>query len=176
MILSMYEADYRMLQESGSSLKELAREVMSDLEQRKGMNLEWIAAVHEKSGHPHVHISIMSVGKNEEGKNKRLQIDKQDFGWLRDRFLEKIETRVPDIHGFQNKETENNRPRQRSKTRSPSRDVVRQAQTLAHSSEDKMLSQLKDKRNKRRRTKRATSRVQEQRKIESQTQSQTKDH
>ncbi|GMA65646.1 hypothetical protein NZD89_27970 (plasmid) [Alicyclobacillus fastidiosus] len=163
MILSMYESDYRALLDSGSNLKELAREVMSDLEERKGMKLEWIGAVHENSGHPHVHLGIMSVGVTEDGKARRLYIDKEsDLPWLRERFLEKIERRVPGFEHDHNKERDQ-RVQERAKVRPASRNMSHSLNSLAHTYHDRIKSEMKDKRNRHRRTKRATSRIQQQR-------------
>ncbi|MFD1674156.1 hypothetical protein [Alicyclobacillus fodiniaquatilis] len=163
MILSMYENDYRSLLESGSNLKDLAREVLSDLEEHKGMKLEWIGAVHEKSGHPHVHIGIMSVGVTPEGVTRRLYLNRdQDLPWLREKFLEKIQQRVPEIGRDYNKEREHNRTHERPKMRSATRQMSHSLQALAHTMEH-TKSLMKDKRNRQRRSKRAKSRIQHQR-------------
>lgn len=164
MILSMYEQDYRALLESGSDYKELTRELMSDLEERKGMKLEWIAAVHEKEGHPHVHIAIMSAGKGEDGKSHRLFLDKDtDLPWLREQFLERIQERVPELEQGHYREREQGRSHQRSHVRSESRNVAHSLSSLAQTYEERMKPILKEKRNQQRRTKRAKSRVQLQR-------------
>ncbi|WP_436664470.1 relaxase MobL (plasmid) [Alicyclobacillus acidoterrestris] len=164
MILSMYESDYRALQDSGSNLKDLAREVMKDLEERKGMKLEWIGAVHENSGHPHVHLAIMSVGETEDGKSRRLYLDKaHDLPWLREKFLEKIQERVPDIERDRMKERDHQRPRERSRIRPVSRQMSHSLHSLSEHAQERMRSSMKDKRNRKRRSRRATSRIQQQR-------------
>ncbi|MCF8568153.1 hypothetical protein LLE49_25850 [Alicyclobacillus tolerans] len=166
MILSMYEEDYRALLDSGSNFKEITREMMADLEQRKGMKLEWIAAVHEKEGHPHVHIAIMSAGRGEDGKQHRLFLDKDtDLPWLRERFLERIQERVPELE----KHHERNHPgraQQRTRVRSESRNVAHSISSLAQTYDQKMKPLMKEKRNQQRRKKRAKSRIDLQRQSE----------
>lgn len=165
MIFSMYEGDYQALKESGANLKELAREVLADLEERKGLKLEWIGALHENSGHPHVHIGIMSVGVDADGQNRRLYLDKQnDLPWLREKFLEKIEKRVPEIERDYGRDLNRNHERvnERSKVRPASRQMSNTLQSMSQNSE-RIKSQSKDKRNRKRRSKRAVSRIEQQR-------------
>ncbi|SFV03631.1 hypothetical protein [Alicyclobacillus macrosporangiidus] len=96
MILSLRETDYRALLEAGGSFKDMARELIRDLEERKGIQLTWIGAVHEKSRHPHIHLSIMSVGTDAQGHNRRLYLNKEDCEWLRQALDKKLERYVPE--------------------------------------------------------------------------------
>lgn len=84
-ILSMREEDYKQLVENGISFKEMTRDLMQQLEERKGLQLNWIAAQHDKAGHPHVHVAIRSVGEDATGQDRRLKLDKDDIAWLRER-------------------------------------------------------------------------------------------
>lgn len=87
MIISLKQEDY---EKYGKDFKDIARFAMKSLEERKGVKLEWVGAVHLKEGHPHVHLAIKSIGKDlSDGSNRRLYIDKEDIDFLRseiDRF------------------------------------------------------------------------------------------
>ncbi|KPV42683.1 relaxase/mobilization nuclease domain-containing protein [Alicyclobacillus ferrooxydans] len=100
LIVSMRGRDYDSFIENGGNYKEFARAFMRDLEERKGMKLEWIAAVHEKTGHPHVHIHIMGVGATPDGKSKRVYLNKTDYEWSRDILAQKLDAIAPqrDFH------------------------------------------------------------------------------
>ena len=52
------------------NLKQYARELMRRMERDLGTQLEWVAAVHHNTEHPHVHIALR--GLNEEGRPLRL--------------------------------------------------------------------------------------------------------
>ncbi|MCM3032874.1 relaxase/mobilization nuclease domain-containing protein [Niallia sp. MER 6] len=81
MIISLKQEDYETY---GKDFKEIARYALKGLEERKGMKLEWVGAVHLKEGHPHVHLAIKSIGQDlTNGSNKRLYIDKEDIDFLR---------------------------------------------------------------------------------------------
>lgn len=68
----------------GIDFKNFTRHVISKLEERKGIKLEWVAAEHQKEESPHVHIVIKSVGEDDNGNSKRLNISKEDYQYLRD--------------------------------------------------------------------------------------------
>src|SRR5579883_1704002 len=46
--------------------REWTREVMSDLEDRKGMDLTWYAVKHDNTDNPHVHVIIAGSGTDRE--------------------------------------------------------------------------------------------------------------
>ena len=73
----------------GVNYKELVRHLMSRLEERKGMQLDWVAAEHLKEKSPHAHVAIKSTGTDDNGNTKRLKLTKEDMEWIRgeiDRF------------------------------------------------------------------------------------------
>lgn len=82
MIISFTREDYELY---GKDLKEIARETMKQLEERKGIKLEWVGSVHMKETHPHVHLAIKSMGKEfQTDKNRRLYINKEDITFIKD--------------------------------------------------------------------------------------------
>ncbi|MGH2478034.1 MAG: hypothetical protein ACRDHW_00035 [Ktedonobacteraceae bacterium] len=46
--------------------REWTREVMDDLEDRKGMDLTWYAVKHDNTDNPHVHVTLAGSGTNRE--------------------------------------------------------------------------------------------------------------
>lgn len=72
LVISFRQDDYNRL---GIDYKKLTRQIMSELEKKKGMKLEWVASEHLRVGHPHVHIIIKSTGIDQEGKTRRLKLD-----------------------------------------------------------------------------------------------------
>ena len=63
-----------------ADLKRLTRDLVSRIEGDLGTPLEWAAAAHYDTEHPHVHIALR--GTNAEGRPLRLSLDyvKQDIG------------------------------------------------------------------------------------------------
>ncbi len=64
------------------------REVMHDLEERKGVHLHWYAVVHahqrEHTNEPHVHLVLAGAGEDlESGKIQAIRIEKTDYAFLR---------------------------------------------------------------------------------------------
>lgn len=66
----------------GVNYKDLVRHLMERLEERKGMQLDWVAAEHLKEKSPHSHVAIKSTGTDENGETKRLKITKEDIQWI----------------------------------------------------------------------------------------------
>jgi len=95
MLVSLRQKDYELLKDSGGDLRDVARDVMKDLGERKGLELTWIGALHEKSGHPHVHLNVLAIGKDGDGQQHRLYLDKEDIQWMRDQTLERFYDQVP---------------------------------------------------------------------------------
>jgi len=54
-------------------LRKLTRDLMNRISQDLGTDLEWAAAVHHNTEHPHVHVALRGVGGN--GENIRLDRD-----------------------------------------------------------------------------------------------------
>src|SRR6202171_3216685 len=52
------------------NLQQYARELMRRMERDLGTEIEWVAAVHHNTEHPHVHIAVRGV--DEEGRPLRL--------------------------------------------------------------------------------------------------------
>lgn len=62
-------------------LHKLTRDMMTQIEQDLGRKLEWIAAVHHNTEHPHIHIAIRGVDR--DGQSYRFE-----RGYIRNRLLE----------------------------------------------------------------------------------------
>ncbi|QSO50133.1 relaxase/mobilization nuclease domain-containing protein [Alicyclobacillus mengziensis] len=117
LIISMRGEDMRAFIEAGGDAKEMTRRVIMELEERKGMKLEWVAAFHDKETHPHVHVAIMAVGVDASGKNKRLMLTKDDYDFLRNagrRYLEQYVPYEPERGRHQDGERDRGRDHQRS--------------------------------------------------------------
>lgn len=71
-VISFRGEDFRRY---GIDMKEMTRDFMKSLEERKGLKLDWVAACHMKSEQPHVHIAIKSVGIDKDGRTRRLKLD-----------------------------------------------------------------------------------------------------
>lgn len=86
-VLSWREQDARELGiHDEQKYKEVARNYVENLEKDKGMQLDYIGAVHMKDEHPHVHLVISGVGDDREtGQDRRLRIDfKEDIPKYKD--------------------------------------------------------------------------------------------
>jgi hypothetical protein len=60
--------------------QEWTRAVMGDLEQRLGMHLDWYAAHHENTDHPHMHVVIGGTGQDREsGRDVPVTFAPADF-------------------------------------------------------------------------------------------------
>jgi type IV secretory pathway VirD2 relaxase len=65
--------------------REWTREVMSDLEERKGLELHWHAVHHENTDHPHVHVVVAGAGEREEtGELEPVKLYADDYQFLRE--------------------------------------------------------------------------------------------
>lgn len=80
LIITMRRDDYERY---GADYKEMVRQTMKNLERDKGMKLDWVAATHMKGKTPHVHVIVKSVGRTDQGRNKRLKIVRDDFRNMR---------------------------------------------------------------------------------------------
>ena len=63
LVISLKEDDRDNLQ---IDLREMARDTMERFQLSQGKQFEWVAAIHDDEGHPHVHIAIK--GRDSEGK------------------------------------------------------------------------------------------------------------
>jgi hypothetical protein len=68
--------------------RQWTRDVMHDLEERKGVHLHWYAVVHahqrEHTNEPHVHLVLAGAGEDlESGKTQAIRIEKTDYAFLR---------------------------------------------------------------------------------------------
>lgn len=73
---------------NGIDLKEYTREIMEELADAKGIELDWEAVIHTNTEHEHVHVALL--GKT--SRNKILKITKDDYDAMRavgDRYLER---------------------------------------------------------------------------------------
>jgi hypothetical protein len=68
--------------------KQFTREVMQQLGQEKGLDLQWFAVKHDNTDHHHIHVVVL--GKDKNGTDVR--IDKKDYDKIKDygdRYLER---------------------------------------------------------------------------------------
>ncbi len=62
------------------------REIMSDLEERQGLDLHWYAVHHENTDNPHVHVLLAGAGEREEtGALEPVKLYAKDYQFLRER-------------------------------------------------------------------------------------------
>lgn len=59
------------------SWKPVIREALATFERNHSVRLEWVAAEHQSRTHPHVHVDIKSVYRDEKGKPHRLIITQE---------------------------------------------------------------------------------------------------
>jgi hypothetical protein len=69
--------------------RQWTRDVMNDLQTRKGVELHWYAVVHahprENTDTPHVHVVLAGAGEDREtGQMKTVRIDAPDYQYLRE--------------------------------------------------------------------------------------------
>lgn len=72
----------------GVDMKKYVREVMTELENEKGLELDWKAVVHKNTEHDHAHVIVLGVDKN----GHRVRLDKNDYTKIRecgDKYLER---------------------------------------------------------------------------------------
>jgi len=68
--------------------KAFTREIMHRLSSEKGLDLDWVATVHNNTNHHHIHVVVL--GKDKNGKDVRF--DKDDYNRIKeygDRYLER---------------------------------------------------------------------------------------
>lgn len=74
-------ADYEHVED----FRAWTREIMADLEERKGIYLHWYAVQHHNTDHPHVHVVLAGAGEDAqtgERKTVRMTYD-QDYAFMR---------------------------------------------------------------------------------------------
>lgn len=72
----------------GVDLKQYTRELMEEIGDRKGLDLEWKAVIHKNTDHDHVHVVVM--GKDRDGRTVRFnRNDYQSLREIGDRYLER---------------------------------------------------------------------------------------
>lgn len=87
MIFSLRQRDYDAYLNSGRDYKDIVRECLKQYELKHGIKLDWVAAIHEKEGHPHAHVVISGVSKEKiNGRYKRVYFTKDDAKDLRGTF------------------------------------------------------------------------------------------
>lgn len=65
--------------------KEWTREVMHDLEERKGQELHWYAVKHDNTDNPHVHVVLAGAGEDKEtGKTQPVKMYSPDYRFMED--------------------------------------------------------------------------------------------
>lgn len=79
--------------------KDMVRNIMEDWQLKEGKRVNWVAAIHNEDGHPHVHIAIKSTYTDRNGIERKLnmKIDKEQRDWFRSQFREEKDAiRGPD--------------------------------------------------------------------------------
>jgi hypothetical protein len=97
MHFSLSEREFRQL--GLTSWKPIVREAMENLQHKWGKEFDWIAAEHMAKGHPHVHLVIKAVYRDESGRHRQLRLDKQHLEELKreiDRVIERHRLREQD--------------------------------------------------------------------------------
>ena len=77
-------------QEHVADFRQWTRDIMSDLQERKGVELHWYAVVHahprENTDEPHVHLVLASDGDSlQTGQMEMVRMDGNDYAFLRAR-------------------------------------------------------------------------------------------
>lgn len=65
--------------------KAWTRAVMSDLETRLGKSLNWYAAHHQNTAHPHIHVIMQGTGRDREGRATPVVLNPHDFKFIKDK-------------------------------------------------------------------------------------------
>ena len=72
-------------EEPVEDLRQWTREVMVDLEDRLGQDLDWYAAQHRNTDDPHVHVVLRGSGTNREtGREESVNLTRDDFKAMRE--------------------------------------------------------------------------------------------
>ena len=83
------------------------RDVMSDLEDRLGMELHWYAVSHQNTDHPHVHVVLAGAGEDHEtGELEPVKLYQDDYQLLRESgrehnehaFFFQLENELEELH------------------------------------------------------------------------------
>lgn len=61
------------------------RETMTDLQERKGLELHWYAVHHANTDDEHVHVILAGGGENERGDLRQVRMDVADYKFLNER-------------------------------------------------------------------------------------------
>ncbi len=66
-------------------LRHWTRQIMADLEERRGQDLECYAAQHRNTDDPHVHVVVRGTGTNREtGREEPVHLTREDFKAMRE--------------------------------------------------------------------------------------------
>lgn len=70
--------------------KTMVRNIMEDWQLKEGKRVEWVGAIHNEDGHPHVHIAIKSTYKDRDGIERKLNLSvgREEREWFRKQFRE----------------------------------------------------------------------------------------
>src|SRR5713226_9655656 len=72
-------------EEPVEDLLQWTREVMADLEEQRGQDLDWYAAQHRNTDDPHVHVVLRGTGINREtGREESVTLTPDDFQAMRE--------------------------------------------------------------------------------------------
>ncbi len=76
----------------GLDLRQMARSVMSQLEQDTGHQLPpWIAAEHRNTAHPHVHVILAARRQDEQGRFRELRISPRRLARMKESLSRELE-------------------------------------------------------------------------------------
>lgn len=66
LVFSLRQKDYEAYKRSGKDYKHLIRATLKKYEEKYNVKLDWIASIHDVSGHPHCHVVIKGVSDIEQ--------------------------------------------------------------------------------------------------------------
>lgn len=92
-LFSMKRSDFD--QAGMTNFREMVREVMHTYELETRRRLEWIASFHNNQEHPHCHVVIRASYTNENGREKKLFLNRSEVQRIKEITGRAIEARLP---------------------------------------------------------------------------------
>lgn len=96
LVFALHENDYKAFLRSGKDFKDIVRSILAQYEKEKGVKLDWIANIHNKSSkNPHCHVVIKGVSdiKGDRGFT-RIKFTGNDFKRMREIYRDTFEKDV----------------------------------------------------------------------------------
>ncbi len=70
-------------EERPEDLREMTRQVMSELEKDKGIRLHWVAIEHRHTEHHHVHVLLFGAGEDVHGQKQEVRLHREDHARMK---------------------------------------------------------------------------------------------